>query len=268
MSRMIDHPLINQFLFYPRALREQDFPSLPQGSLHRFASGNGALITAYWYRPLPNAPTVLMFHGNGEVITDYLDDFHRAIEAAGANLAVVDYRGYGLSQGEPSLSAILEDGRAAWSHFTGTLGLPASQIVVMGRSLGSIPALELASGAGQGCRGVIIESGIAGFSRWIESLEPMLMGMGLDFQELRRDLAQALDHEAKVKKTKSPLLILHTEGDRIVPSWNARELYGWADPSRTSLKIFPRGDHNTIFFINAAEYFQTIGDFIQNLQPI
>jgi alpha-beta hydrolase superfamily lysophospholipase len=209
---------------------------------------------------------VLMFHGNGEVITDYLYDFNRAIEEAGANFAIVDYRGYGLSEGEPSLSAILEDGRAAWSHFTGTLGLPAAKIIVMGRSLGSIPALELASGPGRACRGVIIESGIAGFSRWIESLEPMLLGLGLDFQELSRELARVLDHEAKVKKIQSPLLILHTEGDMIVPSWNARELYRWADPARTTLKIFPLGDHNTIFFINAAEYFQAIGEFIEKLR--
>ena len=178
----------------------------------------------------------------------------------------MDYRGYGLSQGEPSLSAILDDGRAAWSYFTETLGLPASQIIVMGRSLGSIPALEIASGVGRACRGVIIESGIAGFSRWIEAMEPMLLGMGLDFQELSRELAQALDHEAKVKKIQCPLLILHTEGDIIVPSWNARELYSWADPARTTLKIFPLGDHNTIFFINAAEYFQTLGEFIGKLR--
>jgi len=266
MNRIIDHPLINQFLFYPRPLDERDFPSLPHGSLHRFASGKGQTISAYWYRPLPDAPTVLMFHGNGEVVTDYLFDFHHAIEEAGANFAVMDYRGYGLSEGEPSLSAILEDGRAAWSYFTETLGLPASRIIVMGRSLGSIPALEIASGVGRACRGVIIESGIAGFSRWIESMEPMLLGMGLDFQELSRELARVLDHEAKVKKIHSPLLILHTEGDIIVPSWNARELFRWAEPTRTTLKIFPLGDHNTIFFINAAEYFETLGAFIGKLR--
>ena len=266
LNKIIDHPLLNQFLFYPRSLSEEDFPSLRQGSLHRFVSGDSDRITAYWYRPLPEAPTVLMFHGNGEVITDYLYDFHRAIEEAGANFAIVDYRGYGLSQGQPSLSAILEDGHAAWAHFTRTLGLPASQIILMGRSLGSIPALELASSSGRDCRGVIIESGIAGFSRWIEPMKPMLGGLGLNHEALVQDLARTLDHEAKVKKIKRPLLILHTEGDRIVPSWNARDLYRWADPKLTTLKIFPLGDHNTIFFINAAEYFQTIGEFIGNLR--
>src|SRR4030042_1046141 len=182
MSRIMDHPWLNRFLFYPRSLREEDFPSLRQGSLHRFDSGDGDRITAYWYQPLPEAPTVLMFHGNGEVITDYLYDFHRAIEKAGANFAIVDYRGYGLSSGQPSLSAILEDGRAAWAYFTQTLGLSAAKIIVMGRSLGSIPALELAASSGRDCRGVIIESGIAGFQRWIEPMQPMFQGIGLNHE--------------------------------------------------------------------------------------
>jgi len=46
---------------------------------------------------------------------------------------------------------------------------------------------------------------------------------------------------------------------------NPRDLYSWADPSRASLKIFPRGDHNTFFFLNAAEYFQTLAGFIRGL---
>ena len=266
MASIIDHTLINQFLFYPRPLAKDDFPELPHGSLHTFAAGGGDKISAYWYRPLPAAPTLLFFHGNGEVITDYLYDFHRGVEAIGANLAVVDYRGYGLSQGRPSLSAILEDGRAAWSYFTGELGLKPKDVVVMGRSLGSIPALEIASGPGRDCRGVIIESGIAGFARWIERLAPMMNGMGFDLKGLKQALDQDLNHEAKVKKISRPLLILHTEGDLIVPSWNARDLYQWSDQSRATLKIFPLGDHNTIFFINAAEYFQTIGDFIAKLR--
>jgi pimeloyl-ACP methyl ester carboxylesterase len=269
MSKIIDHPLITGFLFYPRPLRRDDFPEIQHGSIHTFASGPSGdqdMISAYWYKPLKDAPTLLMFHGNGEVITDYLYDFHLAIEAIGANYAVVDYRGYGLSQGRPGLSAILEDSHAAWSYFTGELGLKASEIILMGRSLGSIPGLELASTSGRDCRGVIIESGIAGFHRWIERVGPMIERMGLDFEALKQALLRDLDHQAKVRKINRPMLIMHTENDQIVPSWNARDLYSWADPNRTTLNIFPQGDHNTIFFTNAREYFQSIAEFIRGLK--
>ena len=56
-----------------------------------------------------------------------------------------------------------------------------------------------------------------------------------------------------------------TETLALPASWNACELFRWADPARTTLKIFPLGDHNTIFFVNAAEYFQTLGDFFRRL---
>ncbi len=265
MSSLIDSPLLTSFLFYPRTLIREDFPELEHGSIHTFPSG-GDEISAYWYRPLESAPTILMFHGNGEVATDYLYDFHEAMASLGVNFAVVDYRGYGLSRGSPSLSAILEDAHASWSHFTGKLGLKPSEIILLGRSLGSIPALELASSSGGDCRGLVIESGIAGFYRWIERMEPMLQRMGVDVDALKKALKESLDHEAKVRKIKRPMLIMHTEHDQIVPSWNARDIYSWADPEKTTLKIFPQGDHNTIFFINAREYFQTLMEFIKSLE--
>ncbi len=264
LNSLIDHPLVNQFLFFPSPLSEGDFPKLEHGSIHRIGSGSDT-ISAYWYRPIEDAPTVLMFHGNGEVVTDYLYDYHKQIEALGLNFAVVDYKGYGLSSGSPCLSGILEDGHAAWNYFTEELGVEARQIIILGRSMGSIPALELASSAGLDCRGVIIESGIAGFHRWIDRMGSMIQGMGLDFEGLKRAFREELNHQQKVEKISRPLLILHTENDQIVPARNAGDLYDWADPKYTTLKVFPQGDHNSIFLINQNEYFQVMGEFTGRL---
>jgi alpha-beta hydrolase superfamily lysophospholipase len=268
MAFIIDHPMISRFLFYPRMLTRDHFPKIEYGSIHTFPSGDGEEISAYWYKPHKDSPTILMFHGNGEVITDYLYDFHEIIASLGANFAIVDYRGYGLSHGEPTLSAVLEDSHAAWSYFTEKLGLKPSDIILFGRSLGSIPALELASSDGRDSLGVIIESGIAGFHRWIDRIGPMIQRMNLDleFDALKDELKKYLDHESKVSKISRPMLIMHTEHDQIVPSWNAHDLYSWADPKKTFLKIFPEGDHNTIFFTNAEEYFGILNEFISNLK--
>lgn len=264
MKSIIDHPLISRFLFYPRSLERTDFPDMDSGSIHTYESGSDNIISAYWYRPLGGAPTLLMFHGNGEVITDYLYDYHRVIESIGLNYAIVDYRGYGLSSGTPSLSGLLEDAHATWSYFTEKLDLDPGDIILMGRSLGSIPALEIASTSARGCRAVIIESGIAALHRWVESMKPILESTGLDFKKLSEELRRNLDHKAKVEKISRPMLIMHTELDHIVPSWNARDLYSWANPKTTVLKIFPQGDHNTIFYMNAEEYFKTIKEFTAN----
>jgi len=263
MDKPMDHPLLNQFLFYPRAVSAAEIPPFEHGSVHRFPSGGGEMISAYLYKPLPDKPTVLMFHGNGEVITDYIGEFAGMIERLGLNFCVVDYRGYGLSEGSPSLGKILEDGRAAWDYFTTEGGIPAENIVLLGRSMGSIPAIDIASHVGDGFIGLIVESGIAGFDRWIERMEPVIKQVGIDYDGLRADLKNNLDHKAKIEKVSRPILIMHTDGDSIVPSANARDLFEWAGPQKAQLRIFEQGDHNTIFYFNADEYFELIRNFVE-----
>jgi len=263
MRKMMDHPVLNGFLFYPRRLRPELMPRHEHGSLHGIPYGGGESISAYLYRPRPEAPTILMFHGNGEVIADYAFDFPGLSERLGANLCMVDYRGYGLSDGEPSLSKILEDGRAAWKYFTKTCGLDGKNILLLGRSMGSIPAIDIASRAGDELMGLVVESGIAGFDRWIERLEPVLAQAGVDVAALKDDLKTNLDHESKIKAVTRPVLIIHTEGDGIVPSRHARDLYEWAGADKAELKIFPEGDHNTILACNLDEYIELVKGFME-----
>ena len=93
-------------------------------------------------------PTLLLFHGNGEVVADY-DDQAALFAAAGANLAVMDYPGYGNERGTPTLRAIITDALAVYER-------SAAQFV-MGRSLGSACAAELYARVAP--RGFILESG-------------------------------------------------------------------------------------------------------------
>jgi len=262
MSGYIDHPLLTSFLFYPRAISQAEIPPIEHGALHIFPSGDNEKISAYLYRPMPEAPTLLLFHGNGEVITDYIGDFGAIFAQIGLNMCVVDYRGYGLSEGSPSLSRILEDGRAAWDYFTKILG---DNIVLFGRSMGSIPAIDIASQAGGKYLGLIIESGIAGFDRWIERMEPLIARAGIDVAALKSDLRKNLDHRDKIQKVKKPILILHTEMDSIVPSWNARDLYEWAGADKAELHIFEEGDHNSIFYYNGEQYLELVRNFISRI---
>lgn len=262
--KIIDHPLINDVLFYPRAITEADVPEDKAGRIEMIPAGEDEL-GAYWYRPLPDAPTVLFFHGNGEVMTDYLYDYHQAVRALGANFMVVDYRGYGLSTGSPALSRLLEDARAAWAHVTGAMGLDPKDIIVMGRSLGSLAALEIASGVGREAKALIIESGIARFDSWIDRMGPMLEKLGLDVPQLKSALFEAFNHEDKIKSFPAPVLIMHAPHDEIVSVEQGRQLAAWADPSRTTLHVFPAGGHNDIHLLNRDEYFQVVSGFLAGL---
>ncbi|MFO8058823.1 MAG: alpha/beta hydrolase [bacterium] len=262
-KKAIDHPLITEVLFFPRRISEHDLPKDPNGRVERIPAGNDTL-GAYWYRPFPESPTVLFFHGNGEVISDYLMDFHGFLEKLSLNFLPVDYRGYGLSTGSPCLSAMLEDARAAWDYAVSELGLSSRDIIIMGRSLGSLAALEIAGGPGKDARALVIESGIARFDNWIKRMEYLLQQMGVDVELLRKALNQAFDHQTKIRSYKGPLLVMHAPNDEIVPVEQGKQLASWADPEKTTLHVFPRGGHNDIQIFNREEYFRVLADFINN----
>lgn len=263
-KKLLDQPLITEVLFYPRRLTEREAPADDRGSIQLIPAGEDRL-GAYWHRPHQSGPTMLFFHGNGEVMTDYLFGFHQEIERLGANFLVVDYRGYGLSNGSPTLSRLLEDARAAWEHVTGTLRLPPREIIVMGRSLGSLAALEIASGPGREAKALIIESGIGRFDHWIDRMGPMLERLGMDVLGLKQALAAAFNQEAKIKAFPGPVLVMHAPNDEIVPVSHGRDLGAWADPTRSTLHIFPRGGHNDIQFYNRDEYFETLKEFLSRI---
>jgi len=95
-----------------------------------------------------SAPVILFFHGNGEIVADY-DEMGPLYNRRGINFMPVDYRGYGRSGGSPSVTSMMRDAHAIFGFVTNRLREKGftGPLVVMGRSLGSAPALELASTA-------------------------------------------------------------------------------------------------------------------------
>ncbi len=264
IRRTLDHPLLTQVLFYPTPLTEADVPDIPGGEIVSIPVKDDKL-GAYWYHPLEKAPAVIFFHGNGEVMTDYLYDFHKSVEALGANLLVVDYRGYGLSTGRPNLPRLLEDCRAAWKFLVESIGVPPDRIIIMGRSLGSLAAAELASDLGGGARALVIESGIARFDLWIDKMASILERFDVEVDVLKRDLQEAFDQESKLKAFGGPILIMHAPFDDIVPVENGKLLASYGDPAKTRLHIFPVGGHNDVQAFNKKDYFEVMREFISGL---
>ncbi len=264
----IDHPAVTGTLFFPRRIAASSVPAFPDGKTFEIPAGDDTL-GAMGRFPHPEGLTVLFFHGNGEVMTDYfLFDFHERIASLGANFLVVDYRGYGLSTGSPSLSNLLQDARAAWAHATEAMGLPPGKIVIMGRSLGSLAALEAASGPGRDALGLVLESGIARFDDWVGRMRPLIEAAGIDMARLEGALRDAFDQEAKMGAFPGPALVMHAPDDEIVPVEHGRLLASWGDPSRTRSRIFPRGGHNDIHLVNEKDYFETLGEFLSGLSPV
>src|SRR5262245_53443537 len=102
---LIDRTPVSIPIFHPRPDRSQ---APPGATDHLVEVAPGVSLAARHYLADASYPTILYFHGNGEVVADH-DDIAAFYHAIRLNLFVVDYRGYGRSGGRPSFSALIED---------------------------------------------------------------------------------------------------------------------------------------------------------------
>lgn len=247
---ILDHAKVSQRYFFPR----------PGGLPGTFwVPCEGAQLACLYSAPHEGARTLVHFHGNGEIVADYLPDFLEALLGLGVNVLFAEYRGYGDSTGEPALIGMLDDTRAIFE----ALGLPASKLVVFGRSIGSIYAIEFAARYPE-IAGLILESGIA------DPLERVLLRvspaeLGVSAEAMQAEAKAHLDHEAKLGRYAGPLLVLHTEHDGLVERDHADRNFAWAAGTDKTCKIFPSGDHNSIAFVNWDAYMASLQEFLASL---
>lgn len=247
----LDRVGVGQMAFFPRP----DPGPPPQGATdHLIEVEPGVSIAARFYHLGPQHPTVLYFHGNGEVVGDH-DGFVHLYHESGLNLFVAEFRGYGKSGGVSSMEHLVSDARPIAAYFHGTLdeqGFGARRFV-MGRSMGASPALEIAARAAEGFQGVIIESGAAG-------VRGMLERSGLATGEEGERLLAA--HEAKIRSIRLPTMQLHGEVDDLVPLQTAAELYNLLEDTARELFVIAGAGHNDILWLGQVRYFELIREFV------
>ncbi len=249
-SSILDHPTISERYFFPRPDRPPEVLSV---------TCEGATLACAGHRPLTAAPTVIFFHGNGEVVADYTPWLGSELAQRGCNSLLAEYRGYGSSTGAPGLVRMLADVTQIFE----AAALPPEQVIVFGRSVGSIYALELAAQQPR-IAGLVIESGIADpLQRVLMRVDPAEIDS--DRETLAAEAAEHLDHRRKLAAYRGPLLVLHARGDTLVDVTNGQRLASWGAPAQTELLVLPRGDHNTIMMANEAAYWDALGSFLGRL---
>lgn len=249
---VLDHPLLNSRYFFPRP----DAVARP----YWVQSSGDVRLACYYDRAPRGGRTVLLFHGNGEVAADYAGAFAAQMRKAGLGLCVAEYRGYGESTGEVSLPALLEDAEAMFE----ALKLAPEDLIVFGRSVGSIPACELVRQE-PSIAGLVLESGIADVrERVLLRVRPGQIGMSeADFDaELEADY----NHAEKLASYTGPVLLLHAEHDTLVQARHARANATHAG-GKATLTLLPNGDHNSVEVENRAAYWAAFNEFVASLAP-
>jgi len=254
----LDRPEVLAFLFHPRqAYPGQPAPGSAQDVLIPVA--DDVSVGGRFHMAHPEGPNILFFHGNGEIVADY-DDLGPVYNQMGINFLPVDYRGYGRSGGRPTVAAMMQDCHTIFefvrywledSHYQGPL-------IVMGRSLGSASALELAWKYPEQIDALIIESGFA-------YVKPLLQLLGVNVAAIGFEESAGFGHTDKIGSFEKPTLIIHAEYDHIIPFSDGQALFdACPSPAKNFLKI-PGANHNDIFMRGMSEYLACVKQLLEGL---
>jgi len=204
------------------------------------------------------APTIFYFHGNGETVAGqgWLAPFYNQ---RGINLFAADYRGYGSSNGRPTISNLIGDAHIIFQAFKEIINNEGytQSIFVMGRSLGSIPAVELASAYQDDISGLIVESGTANnFARlWSQ--------LGLGGTEPLLNEESPFWNKVKIRQVQTPCLIIHGEIDELISIEEGKELYRNSAAQDKRILVIPGAGHNDVMIVDMDTYFGAIEEFVK-----
>lgn len=254
---ILDDPLISNIIFYPRKI---PIPTQldSRTKILKFQISKEILIGGFFFQNDPNLPTILLFHGNGEIAIEYRY-FLPLFFNCGVNLAVIDYRGYGFSTGWPIFSSLFEDAMPIYEAFRTWMEEQSltDSLFVLGRSLGSTCAAEIGAQDSPGLRGLIFESGIGSAYRIITQL------FGISSSLVTPASLEEWSNDTRAAKFQKPVLIIHGTNDQIVPCEHAKILYDAIPESIEKELIYIEGaGHNDIFQYEEA-YFVPLRKFIE-----
>lgn len=208
---------------------------------------DGLKLDAWWVPAEQSRGQLLFFHGNAGNISHRLGSLQQ-FNRLGLSVLIVDYRGYGRSEGRPDERGTALDARAAWQWLLNRD--PAADRIIFGRSLGAAVAAELARSVDTGA--VILESAFRSVPLMGQQLYPFI-----PIRWLARLDYPVIDY---VRDITSPLLVIHSEDDEIIPFSEGEAVYAAANEPKQFLVI--RGGHNSGPMVSEREYLAGIEAFL------
>lgn len=204
-----------------------------------------------WYVPSESAEvTVLYFHGNAGNISGRLETID-LLHGLGLNVFIIDYRGYGKSEGNPSERGTYKDAEAAWRFLTEERNLPENNLVIMGRSLGGAVGAQLASK--KEAAAAIVESTFTSAADLGAELYPWL-----PVRWLLKHEYPTIKH---IRAIQMPLMLVHSRDDNLIPFHHGRALYEAANKPKVFVEL--TGSHNTGFLDTGVRYKDELQNFLK-----
>ncbi len=250
---LLDHPDALALIFYPEKCSKTP---LPAGAIDvSIEVEKDITLGCRFHVHDKSNPNILYFHGNGEQVCDH-DAIGPMYGEVGLNLLVVDYRGYGWSNGTPTVSNMLSDADIVfekskkWLEENGCTGA----LFIMGRSLGSVPAINLAKNHDD-FKGLLLESAIA-------DTVPLAISLGLNFPQREICEENGFKNLQKIEKVTKPTFILHGARDELIPASEAEKLQAHSGARSKEFVVIPGAQHNSMITTGGKLYFETIKKFV------
>lgn len=245
-------PVLNSLLYFPSRviIETPDRAGLDYREL-RFESDDGERLDGWWIgaRRDPLAH-LLLCHGNAGNVGDRV--LHAALlTAAGFDVLLFDYRGYGRSSGRPSEQGTYRDARAALRCLLEQPRVDPARLLYLGESLGGAVALELA--LERPPAGLVLLSAFTGIRELGRLHYPFVPAA------LIPDAYPAL---RLIRELQAPLLVLHGDRDAIVPLSQGRALFE-AAPGPKHMNVFPGLGHNDLVPLAGAEFARVIASWAE-----
>lgn len=241
----------DRLLFYPPGA-PATLPRPSRGTVEEISqvTAEGLRIVSWLVHGAERAPLVIYFGGNAEDVS-WLIGMDEGF--AGYAVLLVNYRGYGPSEGRPSEAALFTDALAWYDAAVRRADIDAQRVVAMGRSLGSGVAVHLA--ANRRVAGVILVSPFDSVRSVAQAIYPFLPVGVL--------LKHPFDSLARAGSIHAPLLCLTAENDGVIPPAHSRRLYdAWGAPGKSWVIV--RGNHDSIS--SESQYWRSIAEFLAGLQ--
>jgi pimeloyl-ACP methyl ester carboxylesterase len=253
-AEVMDRPEVLERLFFPR--REIPEEARPRNGMpHAIRVAENISIGCRFYPAAKSGPSLLYFHGNGEISADY-DYVAPLYQERRTNLFVADYRGYGMSDGRPSCAALIADSHPLFKGFVSFLQDQgySGNLFVMGRSLGSAAAIEVAFHYQKQLKGLIVESGFA-------SQANQLVRLGVNYLFKNPEEVVGFGNDLKIKEIRIPTLIIHGEEDELIPVGEGRNLFALSGASEKKSLFVARAGHNDLLERGLDRYMEAVASF-------
>jgi hypothetical protein len=251
---MTPHLLERLFVYYPAKELAGDPSQLGLRYEDLFLVTEDNVRLHGWFVPCAGATrTLLIFHGNAGNISHRLE-WIQLLHKLNCHILIIDYRGYGKSQGSPFEEGLYRDASAAYEWWVRERGSTGEQLVVMGESLGGCVAVDLAARVHPA--GLIVQSTFT--SAWDMAKTLFPLGLLQPLTDIRFDAA------SKIKKVHCPKLMIHGNRDEIVPYRLGKKLYEVAPPPKLFYEVTGAG-HNDLVWTAGPEYSKRLGEFLSQL---